>query len=133
VASQDIAVMQLVAVDAASSTPPYEQLRDQLTRLITSGQLASGQRLPAIRQLAADLGLAPGTVSRAYQDLEREGLIRSRRPQGTFVAAGSGRARQRVLLRGLADRFADQARQLGIDSDEAVRALQAAYGRPVSR
>jgi DNA-binding transcriptional regulator YhcF (GntR family) len=92
--------------------------------------MPAGHRLPAIRQLAADLGLAPGTVARAYSELERAGLVRSRRPQGTFVAPGAGRARQRDMLRGLADRFAEQARQLGIDSDEAVHALQAAYRRP---
>jgi DNA-binding transcriptional regulator YhcF (GntR family) len=122
--------MQLVAIDSASSVPPYEQLRGQLERLISSGQMAAGYRLPSIRQLAADLGVAPGTVARAYADLERAGLIRSRRPQGTFVQAGAVRRRQHDLLRDLADRYAVQARQLGIDSDEAVRALQAAYRRP---
>jgi DNA-binding transcriptional regulator YhcF (GntR family) len=122
--------MHLVAVDTASSVPPYEQLRDQLERLITSGQMPAGHRLPAIRQLAADLSVAPGTVARAYQDLERTGLVRSRRPQGTFVQAGAVRQRQTDLLRELAGRYAEQARQLGIDSDEAVQALQAAYRRP---
>jgi DNA-binding transcriptional regulator YhcF (GntR family) len=123
-------MMQPVTVDAASSTPPYEQLRDQLERLITSGQMPAGQRLPAIRQLAADLGVAPGTVARAYQDLERAELVRSRRPQGTFVRSGTTRTRQRDLLRVMADRFAEQARQLGVDSDDAVQALRAAYRRP---
>ncbi len=121
--------MMDVRIDIASSTPPYEQLVDQLTRLIAGGHLDGGQRLPAIRQLAADLGIAPGTVGRAYQTLERDGLLRSRRPNGTFVAPGAAGARQRDLLQRLADRFTDQARQLGIDSDEAVSALQAAYRR----
>jgi DNA-binding transcriptional regulator YhcF (GntR family) len=119
-----------VAVDTASSVPPYEQLRDQLDRLITSGQMPAGHKLPAIRQLAVDLGVAPGTVARAYQELERAGLVRSRRPQGTFVQAGAGRKRQSDLLRDLAGRYAEQARQLGIGSDEAVQALQVAYRRP---
>jgi GntR family transcriptional regulator len=123
-------VIRLVALDSASSIPPYEQLRDQLERLISSGEIAAGHRLPSIRQLAADLGVAPGTIARAYADLERAGLIRSRRPQGTFVQPGAVRSRQRDLLREMADRYAEQARQLGIDSDEAVRALQAAYRRP---
>jgi DNA-binding transcriptional regulator YhcF (GntR family) len=118
-----------VQIDSASSTPVYEQLRDQLVRLITGGQLPSGMRLPAIRQLAADLGIAPGTVARTYQELERDGLLRSRRPQGTFVAPGAAGRRQSALLQGLADRFSEQARQLGVDSEEAVRALQAAYRR----
>jgi DNA-binding transcriptional regulator YhcF (GntR family) len=119
-----------VSVDVASSTPPYEQLVDQLTRLIVGGHVAVGQRLPAIRQLAGDLGLAPGTVGRAYSMLERDGLVRSRRPNGTFVAGtGAAGARQRDLLQQLAERFTDQARQLGVDREEAVRALQTAYRR----
>jgi DNA-binding transcriptional regulator YhcF (GntR family) len=122
-------VISSVVIDAASSTPPYEQLRDQLTRLVSSGQLAVGERLPAIRQLAGDLGVAPGTVARAYQELEREGLVRSRRPQGTFVSAGAPGRRQRVLLQGLAERFVEQSRQLGVGSEDAVQALQAAYRR----
>jgi GntR family transcriptional regulator len=113
-------------VDTASSTPVYEQLVEQLTRLVSGGALAPGTRLPAIRQLAADLGTAPGTVARAYAELERAGLLRTRRPQGTFVADGAG-ARRRVLLHDLAERFVDQARQLGVDGDEAVTALRRAY------
>ncbi|MCU1673246.1 MAG: putative regulator [Frankiales bacterium] len=119
----------LVHVDSASSVPVYEQLREQLVRLITGGQLPPGARLPAIRQLAADLGIAPGTVSRAYSELEREGLLRTRRPQGTFVAAGAAGRRHGALLQGMADRFVEEARQLGVDSDEAVQALQASYRR----
>lgn len=122
-------MMQSVSVDSASSTPPYEQLQEQLTRLILGGHLTVGRRMPSIRQLSADLGVAPGTVARAYQELERDGLLRSRRPQGTFVAASAHARRQRLLLQGLADRFTEQARQLGVESEEATQALQAAYRR----
>ena len=116
-------------VDTASSVPAYEQLVDQLARLVTGGTLASGTRLPAIRQLAADLGTAPGTVARAYAELEQLGLLRSRRPQGTFVADGASASGRRRMLRELAERFSEQARQLGADSEEAVAALRAAYRR----
>lgn len=56
--------LQAVTVDVLDPTPPYEQLRRQLADLVGSGVLASGDRLPPVRQLAADLGLAPGTVAR---------------------------------------------------------------------
>lgn len=119
-----------VSVDAASSVPPYEQLVDQLTRLIAGGHLTPGEKLPTIRQLAADLSLANGTVARAYDELERTGLVRSRRPQGTFVSErGAAKSTRKVLLDGLADRFAHQARQLGADPDEALTALRLAFNR----
>ncbi len=59
-----------IHIDAADPTPPFEQLRRQLTGLITSGVLKAGTRLPAVRQLAADLSLAAGTVARSYAELE---------------------------------------------------------------
>ena len=118
-----------VHIDSASSTPVYEQLREQMVLLITGGHLPAGTKLPAIRQLAADLAIAPGTVARTYQELEREGLLKSRRPQGTFVAAGATARRQAALLQALAERFSEQAQQLGVESEEAVRALRAAFQR----
>ncbi|MCU1591423.1 MAG: regulatory protein GntR [Frankiales bacterium] len=121
----------VIAVDTASSVPPYEQLVDQLTRLIAGGHLVPGQKLPTIRQLAADLSLAAGTVARAYDELEHAGLVRSRRPQGTFVSAKAvEKSRRKALLTGLADRFAQQAQQLGADHDEALSALRIAFGKP---
>lgn len=76
-----------VRVDTTSQVPPYEQIRAQLAALIRTGRLAEGERLPTVRQLAADLGLAPGTVARAYRELEATELIRTRRGAGTRVAA----------------------------------------------
>lgn len=121
----------MISIDTASSTPAYEQLFDQITRLAASGQLPDGQRLPTIRQLAADLGLAPGTVQRAYSELERSGVIKTKRAQGTFVTSGpSVERRSSDLLQSLAERFAQQARQLGASHDDAVRAIRLAYGGP---
>ena len=76
-----------VRVDTTSQVPPYEQIRAQLAALILTGRLTAGERLPTVRQLAADLGLAPGTVARAYRELEAAELIRTRRGAGTRVAA----------------------------------------------
>jgi DNA-binding transcriptional regulator YhcF (GntR family) len=75
-----------VSVDLRSATPPYEQIRSQISSLIATGDLAVGSRLPTVRSLAADLGIAAGTVSRAYKELEAAGLIESRRRNGTVVA-----------------------------------------------
>ena len=79
----------LITVDLRAATPPYEQIRAQLASLIAIGTLTDGERLPTVRALAADLGVATGTVSRAYKELESAGLIASRRRLGTVVTRGS--------------------------------------------
>lgn len=70
-------------VSTSDPTPPYEQLRRQLVELIGSGRLKRGRRLPPVRQLAFDLGLAVGTVARTYREVEAEGLVVTRRGGGT--------------------------------------------------
>jgi DNA-binding transcriptional regulator YhcF (GntR family) len=116
----------IVRVDPDSVVPPYEQLRSQVATMIAGGSLPPGQRLPTIRQLAADLGLAGGTVARAYRELERDGLILSRGRKGTFVAA-EGRLpdgeRDRQLEEA-AGAFALQAFQLGADPRMALEKVR---------
>lgn len=111
-------------------TPPYEQLRRQLTDLIGAGVLAAGDRLPPVRQLAADLGLAAGTVARTYRELEAAGLVVSRRGGGTRVAEGARRpaAQLRTALRDAAQAYVQSARLLGAGDDE----LQDAVARAVT-
>ena len=79
-----------ITVDVKSPTPPYEQIRSQIAAYVHGGVLEAGARLPTMRALAADLGVATGTVARAYGELEAEGLIASRRRTGTVVT-GPGR------------------------------------------
>lgn len=75
-----------ITVDLDDAVPPYEQIRRQLASLIAIGVLGPGDRLPTVRALAADLGVAVGTVSRAYKELEASGSLVSRRRLGTIVA-----------------------------------------------
>jgi len=84
-----------LVVSMQDPTPPYEQLRRQLAALITDGTLAAGDRLPALRQLAGDLGLAVGTVARTYRELEAAGLVQSRRGGGTRVTASAAAGQSR--------------------------------------
>jgi GntR family transcriptional regulator len=120
----------IVRVDATSPVPPYEQLREQIAVSISGGALPPGHRLPPIRQLAADLDLAPGTVARAYRELETAGLVVSRGRRGTRVAealpppdAGARSAR----LDEAAQAFALTAAQLGADTAAAVAAVERAF------
>ena len=77
-----------ITVDVTSGVPPYEQIRGQVASLIAAGALPAGTRLPTVRDLAADLGIAVGTAVRAYRELETAGLVVSRRRTGTIVAPG---------------------------------------------
>nr|WP_141925224.1 GntR family transcriptional regulator [Haloactinospora alba] len=77
----------MITVDPRSYLPPFEQVRDQIRGRVGTGELPVGSRLPPVRRLAADLGVAPNTVARAYRELEREGVLDGRGARGTFVAA----------------------------------------------
>ena len=111
-----------ISVDPASPVPPYEQLRHQIATMIRTDVLRAGTRLPSIRQLAGDLGLANGTVARAYRELEAQGLIQSRVRHGTTVAPtpAMAPAEQQRRLADAARAYVLAARQLGADPQTAL-------------
>lgn len=117
-----------VRVDTASQVPPYEQIRAQLASFIVTGRLVEGERLPTVRQLAADLGLAPGTVARAYRELEAADLIRTRRGAGTRVAALPAEPQHPDAdrLTTLARDFTSAARALGAGTETILNAVREA-------
>jgi GntR family transcriptional regulator len=120
----------IVHVDADAAVPVFEQLRSQIERLIVSGQLAAGTRLPTVRQLATDLGLARGTVNKVYEQLARDGLVATAGRHGTTVLPPADRrAPASADLEAAADTLALVARQLGLDAAAAHRALDRALTR----
>ena len=110
----------MIIVDDANPTPPFEQIRTQIAALIAAGELANGDRLPTVRQLASDLRLAPGTVGRAYAELEAAGLVESRRGAGTRVIGHADPVDHAAV-------FAAAAKAQGLSLSEATRALKAAW------
>jgi len=118
----------ILTVDPASPVPPYEQVREQIATMVGSGVLTVGTRLPTIRQLAADLDVAPGTITRAYRELETSGDIVSRGRHGTFVAEPRPvpRAERRALLTSEAERYARTVAQLGVTPADAIAAIERA-------
>lgn len=116
-----------IVVDPTSPTPPYEQIRQQLITMIRDGGLLAGTRLPTVRRLASDLGLAPNTIARAYRELERVGAVETRGRHGTFVATGPGSSQ---VAAAAATAYAARMRELGVDPTDALqlvaRALQVA-------
>ncbi|KPN21890.1 MULTISPECIES: GntR family transcriptional regulator [unclassified Arthrobacter] len=124
-----------IRVDLASPVPPYEQIRSQVSTLASTGTLAVGDRLPTIRMLAADLGVAPGTVARAYKELEAEGTVTALRRRGTVIAqrAAPPAAEPDAApdeVRAAVGQLAETARRHGL-SDAVVHSLLAsALARP---
>jgi DNA-binding transcriptional regulator YhcF (GntR family) len=121
----------ILGIDPRSAVPPYEQIRTQITTMVRTGTLAEGSRLPPIRQLAKDLGLASGTVARAYKELEADGVVATRGRHGTVVTAPHAPAvpapdrRRRVDEAAVV--FAREAVHHGVDLDQAVAAVQRAF------
>ena len=116
----------IIEVDPAGAIPPYEQVRIQIAAMISAGTLPAATRLPTIRALAEDLDLAPGTVARAYSELERAGLVTSRRRHGTIVCAPSelSAATRAEQLDRAARVYALAAYRLGAGGAAAVNALR---------
>jgi len=109
-----------LTVDPASGVPPFEQVRDAIREQVDARTLEAGSRLPPVRALADDLGLAPGTVARAYKELEALGVVETRGRAGTFVT-GSGVERS---LREAASSYVASVRALGVADDEALAAVR---------
>ncbi|WP_309081864.1 GntR family transcriptional regulator [Zhihengliuella sp.] len=106
---------------------PFEEIRRRIAAAVDDGRLPVGTRLPPVRTLAADLGVAVNTVARAYKELEAAGVVATRGRAGTVVQAGVGD--QRARLAAAADRYADAVVQSGFDDGTAVEYLRAALAR----
>jgi DNA-binding transcriptional regulator YhcF (GntR family) len=118
-----------VVVDTDSGLAPWRQVHDQLVGLILSGALPAGTRLPTIRQLAGDLGLAAGTIARTYRELEVGGWVVTGRARGTVVAERASAPDVVESLRLLARDYVTRAMGLGVDAETAARAVFEAYPR----
>ena len=123
--------MRLLTIEPDSDLPPYEQLRTQVATMVADGELTPGQKLPTVRQLAADLGLAANTVARAYRELEADGVISTQGRRGTFVRSAlldAGAApRRRSEARAAAATLASTARALGLSLAETTRLVEGAW------
>jgi GntR family transcriptional regulator len=121
--------MLSLRISASSGVPVYLQLEQQIKHAIASGVLRAGDSLPSTRRTAAELRINPNTVARAFQNLEREGVIRTVPGGGTFVASqavlGSGLMKAEKLrrLRPLASQLAVEASQLRFASDDLHKLL----------
>jgi DNA-binding transcriptional regulator YhcF (GntR family) len=117
-----------ITIDHDSTTPPYEQVRLRIADLAATGALTAGTRLPPVRKLAEDLGLAANTVARAYRELEQAGLVETRGRLGTVITSRAARVPAEAQL--AAQRYADRTRALGLPAGTALDLVRAALDLP---
>jgi GntR family transcriptional regulator len=119
----------MIQIDARDSTPIYAQIERALRAAIAAGRLAAGDQLPTVRQLAVDLQVNANTVARVYADLERQGVLETRRGVGSFVLASPTKARppseHARRLRAFATRVLADATAAGFTAAEVIAQLDA--------
>jgi GntR family transcriptional regulator len=125
----------LFTLDTRDERPLYLQIIDQVRRALLEGTLRAEDPLPSVRDLAGQLVVNPRTVSQAYGELEREGLIYVRRGQGTFVSStiASDRRARRALARGVAERALIEARRTGLGVEELVTMIWEVVAEDVAK
>src|SRR5262245_57617087 len=119
----------MIQIDARDSTPIYAQIERALRAAIAAGRLAAGDQLPTVRQMAVDLQVNANTVARVYADLERQGVLETRRGVGSFVLASPTKARppseHARRLRAFATRVLADATAAGFTAEEVIAQLDA--------
>ncbi|CAN5241465.1 GntR family transcriptional regulator [soil metagenome] len=111
----------VISIDSSSSEAPYEQIRRQIAVQAADGTLAPGHKLPTVRQLATDLGLAANTAARAYRELEADGVIETHGRKGTLIASAKMTDDQ---AQHAAETYTRIARRQGLSRDEAIRLVE---------
>ena len=116
----------LVNLDSHDGRPLYLQIMDEVRRAVSVGTLRPEDPLPSVRELAGELVVNPRTVSQAYQELEREGVVYVRRGQGTFVSPSAQREgeERRSLARAVAKRALLEARRNCLAVEELLTMIQ---------
>jgi GntR family transcriptional regulator len=112
-------VATIIQLDYRDARPIYVQIMDGVKRLIVSGALSPGEKLPGIRELAAMLSINPNTIAHAYRELETDGYICSVGGKGSFVSQGNAAAQaHKAELFEEFDRAAEALKALGVGAEE---------------
>lgn len=114
----------MIVLDPEADEPPYVQVREQVRAQVETGVLVPGTRLPTVRALAVELGLAPNTVARAYRELEALGVIETRGRAGSVVTGGGVERAARLA----AHEYVEAVRALGLDDRAALEQVRHALG-----
>ncbi|WP_168582006.1 GntR family transcriptional regulator [Gephyromycinifex aptenodytis] len=110
-----------IRIDPSSAVPPFQQIVDHVVVAVREGELATGERLPTVRGLAGEVGVAVNTVAKAYRQLEAEGHVETLGRHGTVVR---GRVDEDDEVTEAATQFAASARARGLDLEAAIGVLR---------
>ncbi|MGV0849644.1 GntR family transcriptional regulator [Mycolicibacterium phlei] len=113
-----------IRIDPHASGALFDQLRSQIIEAVRDGRLPPGTRLPTVRDLAGQLGLAVNTVARAYRELESAGIVETRGRFGTFIARADPAD---AAMASAATAFVSAAKALGVGKAEAMRYVELAF------
>jgi DNA-binding transcriptional regulator YhcF (GntR family) len=113
----------MIAIDPDDSAPPSEQIRAQVLAAVRSGALAPGARLPTVRTLAAELGVAVNTVAKAYRELEKDEVVETRGRNGTTVSPHGDPGER--LAQVAAEAYRARTEELGVDPTTALAIVTA--------
>jgi DNA-binding transcriptional regulator YhcF (GntR family) len=119
--------VRLDPVDPTSGEAPFEQVRRQIATQVTSGELPAGTRLPTVRALATEIGLAVNTVARVYRELEADGVVVTEGRRGTFVSPTA--AAETDAMRAAVTTYVEIARRAGLGLTEAQRLVEQQWAR----
>lgn len=112
----------MLTINPHSSTPIYQQIIDAVKESVALGIFKEGDKLPTVRELAAQLTINPNTIAKAYQKMEQEGLIITMRSRGTFIVSNhliSSEKAQELLMASI-DKLIIDAYHMGIKSDDLI-------------
>ena len=116
--------MGLIHLDYRDARPIYSQIVDNFRRQIAAGVLQHGEKMPSVRELAAQLAINPNTIQRAYRELEMQGYIATVPGKGCFVCAGAASASREQPAWDALDTALKQLRQLGVSQEEVLRYIR---------
>ena len=120
----------MISINYRDARPIYVQIKDGFRRLILSGALENGHKLPSVRELASELAINPNTIQRAYRELESEGFVSSLAGKGSFVSyEKNDRSEELKQLSEQFSRCAEQLLSLGASANELISAVLDADGR----
>jgi len=124
-------VSKIISIDYKNRLPIYEQLVENIKKLVLNGLLPSNSQLPSVRQLSSELGINPNTVQKAYTTLEQQRVLYSVPGRGSFVCSDVSELRA-DQVNDLMNSLADTVRQLsqsGVPADEVIKQIQLVYER----